>query len=155
MPFTFSQTILNGANRFHTAPAPLRHRPLCPTRLAIGTLNIRDVKGFGLVQATRSVERGGLDVMLLTEAKIHTELYSHNHLGYNVTCSKAHSYSNGVAWGGVGLVTREWPDGWGIESTRFHGPNVVSCEIVTGPTQTPLVGAYFPPSTLEHLPYIK
>ena len=52
-------------------------------------------------------------------------------------------------------MTREWPDGWGIESTRFHGPNVVSCEIVTGPTQTPLVGAYFPPSTLEHLPYIK
>ena len=35
---------------------------------------------------------------------------------------------------------------------RYHGPNVVSCNIVTGLTRTPLVGAYLPLSTLEHLP---
>ena len=29
---------------------------------------------------------------------------------------------------------------------------MVSCEIITRLTQTPLVGAYLPPSTLEHLP---
>ena len=31
-------------------------------------------------------------------------------------------------------------------------PNVESCEIVTKPTRTLLVGAYLPPSTLEPLP---
>ena len=54
--------------------------------------------------------------------------------------------------GGVGLVMRERTFGWGIESTRYHRPNVVSCEIVTGLTQTPLVGTYLPPLALEHLP---
>ena len=47
---------------------------------------------------------------------------------------------------------KEWSDWWGIESTHFHGQNVVSCEIFTGPTWTTLVGAYLPHSTLEDLP---
>ena len=37
----------------------------------------------------------------------------------------------------------------------FHGPKLVSYKIVTGPTQTPLVGMYLPLSTLEHLPDVK
>ena len=37
----------------------------------------------------------------------------------------------------------------------FHGLNVVSCEIVTGHTRTPLVDTYLPPSTLEHFPDAK
>ena len=47
------------------------------------------------------------------------------------------------------------PVGWGIESTRYHRMNVVGCKIVTRLTQTPLVGAYLPPSTLEHLPNLE
>ena len=39
-----------------------------------------------IAQAIRAVERGGFDVMLLTETNIHTEAYSHNCLGYDVTC---------------------------------------------------------------------
>ena len=35
---------------------------------------------------------------------------------------------------------------------HFHGPNVISCKIVIGPTWTPIFGAYLPPSMLEHLP---
>ena len=27
------------------------------------------------------------------------------------------------------LVLQDWPNRWGIDSTRFHGPNVVSCKI--------------------------
>ena len=95
------------------------------------------------------------DVMILAETKIQTEAYFHNRLGYNVTCLKAHPSSDRVSQGGVGLVTMEQPNRWGGEYTRFHRPNVVSCEIVTGPTQTPLVGAYLPPLTLEHLPEVK
>ena len=35
--------------------------------------------------------------------------------------------------------------------TRFHGPNVVICEVVASNKRTLIVGVYFPPSTLEHL----
>ena len=49
------------------------------------------------------------------------------------------------------MVTRKRPVVWGIESTRYHRTNVVSYKIVTGLNRTPLVGAYLPPSRLEHL----
>ena len=52
-------------------------------------------------------------------------------------------------------MTRERPVGWGIDSTRYHGPNVVICELITGLTYTPLIGAYLPLSTLEHLPNLE
>ena len=77
-----------------------------------------------MAQAIRAVERGVFDVMLLAETKIQTEAYSHNLLRYNVTCLKARPDSAGVSQGGVGPVTRERPDRWGVESSRFHGPNV-------------------------------
>ena len=48
-------------------------------------------------------------------------------------------------------MTRERPDGWGIESMSFYGTNVVNCEIVTGHTWNLIVGAYLPLSTLDHL----
>ena len=63
--------------------------------------------------------------------------------------------SAGGYQGGIGLVTRERTDGWGIESMHFHGSNVVSCKIVTRNTRTPLASAYLPTLTLEHLPYFK
>ena len=72
--------------------------------------------------------------MLLMETKTQTEAYSHNQLGYNATCLAVLPSSNGGAQVGVGLVTRERTDGWGIKSMRFHGPNVASYEIVTGYT---------------------
>ena len=103
------------------------------------------------MQDIRLVERGGFYVMLLTKMNIQTEAYPHNHLGYDVTCLAAQKYSTRGSQGAIGMVMREQPDEWGIESTRFHGPNVVSYKIVTGRTKTPVVGAYLPPSTLEHL----
>ena len=53
---------------------------------------------------------------------------------------------------GGGLFIRDQPKGWRVNSTRFHGPNMVSCEVVAGSKRTPLTGAYLPPSRLEHLP---
>ena len=49
-------------------------------------------------------------------------------------------------------MTRERPVRWGIESKRYHRPNLVSCDILTRITRTPLVGAYLPLSNMEHLP---
>ena len=52
----------------------------------------------------------------------------------------------------VGLVMRERPEVWDIDSTRFHRPNMVSCEIVTGMQWTPLIRAYLLPANMDHLP---
>ena len=38
---------------------------------------------------------------------------------------------------------------------RFHIPNVVICKIVSSTQKTPLLKAYLPPSTIDHLPYLE
>ena len=52
------------------------------------------------------------------------------------------------------MVIRDQPQVWSVEATRFHGTNVVRCEVITEVKQTPVIGAYLPPSTSEHLPYL-
>ena len=54
--------------------------------------------------------------------------------------------------GGVGMVVRYQPQVWSLESTRFYGPNVVSCDVITDRKQNLLIGAYLTTSTLGHLP---
>ena len=98
---------------------------------------------------------GNYDVMLLAETKILNAVYCKNRLIYDVVCSRATPTASRGAQGGVGLVTREIPGGWYIESTLFHGPNVVSCKIVSGIQQIPLIVAYLTPTTLYHLPGLK
>ena len=34
---------------------------------------------------------------------------------------------------------------------RFHGPNVIICEVMIGMSRTLIVGVYFPPSIMAHL----
>ena len=108
-------------------------------------LNIQDGRVIGLEQAIRAVKRGGFDIMLMTEKKIQTEEYSHNRLGYNVICSTVRPSKVGGSQGNVGLVSRDRPNTWDIESTHFHRPNVVICKIVTGCICIPLVSATSPP----------
>ena len=49
------------------------------------------------------------------------------------------------------MIVQDQSQVWSIDLTRFHGPNVAICEVVTS-KRTQLIGAYLPPSTLEHLP---
>ena len=55
--------------------------------------------------------------------------------------------------GGVCLVVQDRPQGWRIESTCFHRPNVVSCKVVTVTKRkwNPIISAYLPTSTLDKL----
>ena len=77
------------------------------------------------------MERGVFDVMIMIETKIQSEAYLHNRLGYDMNCLVVRPSISGGDQDGVGLVTREMPIEWGIDSTRYHGPNVVSFKIVT------------------------
>ena len=49
----------------------------------------------------------------------------------------------------------ERTEGWIVDSTRFHGPNMVRCEIVSVNRLMPIIGAYLPPSTLDNLPNLE
>ena len=89
--------------------------------------------------------------MLLTETNTPDEDYCHNRPVYRIVCSQAVGTVAGGVQGGVGLVMRERPEGWSIESTRFHGTNVVRCEIVSGTKRIPLSRAYLTPSTIDHI----
>ena len=90
--------------------------------------------------------------MLLAEMKIPDPVYCHNCLRYDVFLSEAKfTVAGGDQGGGVRLVLWERTEGWIVDSTRFHGPNMVSCEVIARYHQTPLIGAYLPLSTLDHL----
>ena len=84
MPFTLYRPLPHGANHLHTAPPPSRPWPPRLHVLAIRTLDIRYGGVFDLAQAIRAVERGGFDMMILTETKISTTAYCRKRLGYEV-----------------------------------------------------------------------
>ena len=90
--------------------------------------------------------------MLLTNTKIYMTVYFQNWLRYKVTFLTVQLSRDGGFQGRVGIVMCERPVGWEIESTCYHGLNVVSCKIVTRLARTPLVKLYLQPSMLEHLP---
>ena len=69
MPIKFSLPIRHGGDCLHTMLLPQRRWTPHPTRIAIGTLNVRDGRGFGLAQAIWEVEHGGFGLMLSTETK--------------------------------------------------------------------------------------
>ena len=47
--------------------------------------------------------------------------------------------------GGIALVYRDSPY-WQVESSIFHGPNVISATVVSGNSRYGIVGAYVPPN---------
>ena len=108
--------------------------------------------------ACRSFQLMGLDVVLMTETRIPLipELGRGIHPNriepYKIHCT----YSTHKNQGGLALAVRD--DGsertkhWSVESLVRHGPNVLSCLLITGTQRTPLIGAYLPPSSLDDLP---
>ena len=79
--------------------------------------------------------------MLLTKTNITSGVYFHNHLCHGVVCLPVAATAAGGAQGVVGLVFREWTQGWSMELTCFHGLNRVSYDVFTGGKRTPLVRA--------------
>jgi hypothetical protein len=142
-PIVFTHPIHHGTDPLGK-PNPQKARP---PGLNLGTLNIRDGQSSGLAMAIREFQQGNYDIVVATETKISNNIYSKHTLGYEVICSTALPNQGGVA-----LITRAQPDRWHIESTRFHGPNVLSCLIISGDKKMPLIGAYLSPTSLDSLP---
>ena len=112
-------------------PAP-HWRPAFPPGLAISTLNICNIRSFGIAQEVRAVKLGGFDLAFLSKIKISMVVYFLIWLGYNTVCLTVCPDSDGEAQVGVGLVLRYRPMKWSFELMFFRRLNVVSCKVVTG-----------------------
>ena len=64
---------------------------------------------------------------------IRMEACSNNRQVYDKMCVAPHPYFTVGSQSNQGLGSRDRPRRWESESTRFHGPNVASCEIVKVP----------------------
>ena len=81
--------------------------------------------------------------MMLTETKISDHYHCRNRMGYNVVWLKAITMADGDAQGRVGMIVQDRPQFCIIELTRFHGPNELSFDFITG-KQTHLIRTYPP-----------
>ena len=106
MLITFSRPTSQGAGCLNVAFLPMRRRNPRPLGLSIRKLNILDSRGFGLAQAIRKVELGGLDIMSQKE-KIRMEALSNNQRGYYVMYYAACPYRDGGAQGEKGEKKKE------------------------------------------------
>ena len=151
MTICFTRLIIHGRDLLHTTTLPPHLQQTRPWGLSLVNFNIRDVRGSRLAQAIRFVKIGGFDLMILMETKISNQDYFCNSLGYYVVFLPTIVTTYGGAKVGVGLVVQDQPQVWSLELTRFHGPNMVICEVVTERKPTPIIGKYLPPSTIDHL----
>ena len=152
MPICITQLISHGRDWLHTAPTLPLWWPMRPRWLFLRTLNLRDGRGSGLAQAIRAVYIGVFDLMILMETNITSQYYCSNRLGYSVVWLTRIMKMDVSVHGGVGLVVQDQYQGLIIESTRFHGPNVLIWEVINDGKRAAIIGTYLPHSTLEHLP---
>ena len=110
--------------------------------LRLITLNIRSGRNSNLNVVLRTMHQMRVDLGILTETKIDNEMYTRDCCGYTVLASHARSKHQG----GVALFYQTTNTRWWIEGERTHGPNVISCILVSGNRRWNIVGAYYPPS---------
>ena len=113
--------------------------PIVPS-FRLATLNITDGRKSRLNAAIRCMEQANVDVGLLTETKLSNDMYTKSAMGYTVSATKAVGMSGGVA-----LVHRQGK-GWGLESIRSFGPNVIRATLVSGQRRWYIIGGYISPN---------
>ena len=90
----------------------------------------------------QTVQIDGFNLMILTDTNITNQYYCRNGLGYEFVCLLMSMKVAGDAQGGGCLVVRDRLQGCSIDATRFHGPNMVSLEVITDRNRTPIIVSY-------------
>ena len=123
-----------------------------PPALQIATYNIEDARQNRLELACRNLEVQQIDLAILTELRIPADkpIHTRHSHGYDIYAT----YTNHINQGGIALVTKSKTKNWSIESQTRHGPNVLSCILVSGPQRTPLIGVYLSPAHLDDIPFL-
>lgn len=118
-------------------------------RIRLATYNICSGRNGRLETALRAMGQMKVDLGILTEAKLTDGIYTRFSSGYNVVATSARVHNQG----GVALFYKNSPD-WQVESVRYHGPNVISFQLVAASRRWGVVGAYIPPSDLDTVEFI-
>jgi hypothetical protein len=116
------------------------------TTINIATYNIRHGRNTNLEAALRACERMRIDVGVLTETRLSTDRYAWSAYGYMVFATK----TTHINQGGIALIFTNNSSYFQVESQKSHGPNVLSCILVTGKWQHRIIGVYIPPATRQH-----
>ncbi len=92
----------------------------------------------------------GVNFGVLLETKLTEGVYTHWSCGYHVQATHAAS-----AWqGGISLFWRA-SDLYEVEEVEFHGPNMLSFQLMLGATRYYIVGCYILPNDLTTLTYVE
>jgi hypothetical protein len=105
--------------------------------------------------ACRTLQAQNITVAILTETRLPANpdgvgIHTRSCLGYTIFAT----YTTTQNQGGIALAFQENNPSFLIESPVRHGPNVLSCLLVTGGNTTPVIGAYLPPLHLDDLPFL-
>jgi hypothetical protein len=94
----------------------------------IATYNIRDARNSNLKAALRACEEMRIHLGILTETRLDTDRYTRSAYGYTVFATQT-THSN---QGGIALIFTNNSLYFQVEAQQKHGPNVISCILVTG-----------------------
>lgn len=106
-------------------------------------------RGGRLQHCLRALEATSVDVCLLTETKITSDIYARQACGFRVLATHADSANRG----GVAWVFRH-SSGWHLENSDVSRPDIATAELVSGTVRYLLVGCYLSP-TLDPTPYLE
>jgi exonuclease III len=117
----------------------------------IATYNIWDGRNSNLEAALRACKQMRIHFAVLTETKLSTDRYTRSAYGYMVFGTKTTNTNQG----GIAIIFSNTSHYFQVEAQQRHGPNVISCILVTGRFQQyPIIGAYIPPgntTTISHI----
>jgi exonuclease III len=113
------------------------------TMLRLGTFNVRSGRNGNLESRLRGLALLLLDVVVLTETKLHDDKFTKMSSGYEIFATRARSTSQGGA--ALVAIRKERGKRWDAEQLQWHGPNVIDFTLVSGKRHTRIIGIYLPP----------
>ena len=131
------------------APAPAVPASPAAEQLRIASYNILTGRRWRLESALRAMDQMGVDFGFFLEAKLTEGIHTRYSSEYHVLATSAPSPHQG----GIAMFYKDSPR-WHVESVRYHGPNVMSCMLVTASRRFGVVGAYLPPADTDTLDYL-
>jgi hypothetical protein len=108
----------------------------------MATWNIVNGRGGRLKQAATGLAQMGIVVAVLTKTKFVDNRYPKTAAGFTIMSLKAASCSQG----GVALTWRENNLKFKVKLVLFHGPNMLTFQLMMGDEQIYVMGTYIPPN---------
>ena len=121
--------------------------------LPMGLFNLKDARSNSLQMVIQMLQSQGLHFGPITETKFPETkpIHARKYKGYKVYAT----YTTHINQGGVAFIFDPNVKNWFLEFFVCHGPNVLSCVLVSGDQRTLLIGAYLPPNSLADLAYLE